>query len=85
MVVTTQSTGRLINDWTFLDGSDAEIVREGKTVVRGIIDGVTEDGSIIWVRDNIGYRRLYERCEHYEVWVSRGHAALNFQVAKTGA
>ena len=75
---------RLVEDWAALDGAEVEIVRGGKTVVRGTIDGVTEDGSIIWLRDNIGYRRLYERCELFEVWVPRGHAALNYKVTKTG-
>lgn len=74
---------KLVEDWASLDGAEAEIIRSGKTVVRGTIDGVTEDGEIIWVRDNIGDRRLYERCELYEVWVPRGHVALHYKVSKT--
>ncbi|MEO5319937.1 hypothetical protein PV761_15280 [Arthrobacter sp. CC3] len=75
---------RLVDDWASLDEAEAEIVLGGQTVVRGTIDGVTEDGSIVWLRDNIGYRRLYERSVLYEVWVPRGNTALNYKLTKTG-
>ncbi|MEV7458111.1 hypothetical protein ACIQGM_20050 [Pseudarthrobacter sp. NPDC092200] len=71
-----------VDNWASIDGAEAEIVYQGQTVARGTIDGVTEDGSIIWMRDHIGYRRLYERHEFFEVWVPRENTALSYKVSR---
>jgi hypothetical protein len=84
MLTTQQSNEcRRVDDWASIDGTEAEIVYQGQTVARGTIDGVTADGSIIWMRDNIGDRKLYERCEFFEVWVATGNTALDYKVSRT--
>ena len=76
------SKHRRAQDWTCVDGATAEIVQYGQTVARGTIDGVTNDGAIVWVLDDTGRRRLYERSESFEVWVPRGDVGLNYRVSK---
>lgn len=76
------SKRRRVDDWTSIDGATAEIVRHGQTMARGIVDGVTNDGAIVWVQDDTGRRKLFERCEHYEVWVPREDTGLNYRVHK---
>lgn len=76
---------RRVDDWASIDGAAAEIVYEGQTIARGLIDAVTEDGSIIWMQDDTFRRRLYEKSESYEVWVSSEHAALNYKVSRAAS
>ena len=76
------SKRRRVKDWTSVNGANAEIVQFGQTLASGTIDGVTTDGAIVWVQDDTGRRRLYERCEFFEVWVPREDTGLNYKVNK---
>lgn len=76
-----KNSSRQVNDWTSVDGAAAEIVQDGRTLARGVIDGVTSDGAIVWLQEDSWRRRLYERCESYEVWVARDHLGLNYRVS----
>lgn len=76
------SKRRRVDDWTSIDGATAEIVQYGQTMARGTIDGVTKDGAIVWVQDDTGRRKLFERCEYFEVWVAREDTGLNYRVSK---
>ncbi|MFE4082769.1 hypothetical protein [Paenarthrobacter sp. YIM B13468] len=71
---------RRIDDWTSVNGAAAEILLKGRTMARGVIDGVTSDGAIAWVYDDTGRRRLYERCESFEIWVTPEDVGLNYKV-----
>lgn len=51
----------------------------------GTIDGVTSDGAIVWIQDTTGRRKLYERCEYYEVWVPLEDLALHYKISKAAA
>lgn len=82
MASLTNTTRRRIKDWTSVDGAQAEIIQHGQTMASGTIDGVTSDGSILWVQDVSGRRKLYERCESFEVWVPREDLGLNYKVSK---
>jgi hypothetical protein len=73
---------RRVKDWTSVDGAKAEIVRFGQTMATGTVDGVTNDGEIVWIQDDSGRRRLYERREFFEVWVPREHIGLNYKISK---
>lgn len=75
------NSSRQVGDWTSVDGAIAEIVKDGRTLARGIIDGVTNDGAIVWLQENTGRRRLYERCESFEVWVTNDHLGLNYRIS----
>lgn len=77
------SKRRLVQDWTSVDGATAEIAQYGQTIARGTIDGVTSDGAIVWVQDDSGRRRLFERCESYEVWVPHDNIGLIYRVSKS--
>ncbi|MBE4717874.1 hypothetical protein [Pseudarthrobacter sp. AB1] len=78
----TDSKRRRVKDWTSVDGAKAEIVQHGQTMARGTIDGVTKDGTIVWVQDGTGTRKLYECYESFEVWVPREDIGLNYKVSK---
>lgn len=67
----TDSKRRRVMNWTSVDGARTEIVQYGQTIATGTIDGVTNDGTIVWVQDGTGTRKLYERYESFEVWVPR--------------
>lgn len=78
-------SSRRVDDWTSAEGATAEIVRYGRTLARGIVDAVTTDGAILWIQEDTGRRRLYERCESFEVWVTRDHLGLNYKVSTADA
>ena len=79
----TGSQLRRVKDWTSAVGArGAEIVQRGQTLATGTIDSVTNDGAILWVQDGSGRRRLYERCESFEVWVPCDDVGLNYRVSK---
>jgi hypothetical protein len=81
-VSATSSKRRRVNDWTSVNGANAEIVQFGQTLASETIDGVTIDGAIVWLQDDTGGRRLYERCEFFEVWVLGEDPGLNYKVSK---
>lgn len=76
---------RNVEDWTAVDGAKAEIIQYGQTMAVGTIDGVTKDGTIVWVQDITGRRKLYERCEYFEVWVPSEDLGLNYKVSRAAA
>ena len=76
---------RKVEDWTAVDDAKAEIIQYGETIAVGTIDGVTKDGKIVWVQDITGRRKLYERCEYFEVWVPLEDLGLNYKVNKAAA
>jgi hypothetical protein len=48
--------------WSLLEGREVEILRDGRVVDRGVVDAVTSDGSILWLRQQGAVqRRLVER------------------------
>ncbi|MBU8865649.1 hypothetical protein [Paenarthrobacter aromaticivorans] len=71
---------RRVDDWTSVDGAAAEVLQKGQTLARGVVDGVTSDGAIAWVHDDTGRRRLYERSESFEIWVTLEDVGLNYKV-----
>jgi hypothetical protein len=75
-------THRRVEDWTSADGAIAKIVQYGQTKACGTIDGVTPDGTIVWIQNEAGNRRLFERCESFEVWVPRDQLGLNYRVSR---
>ncbi|MFJ6158775.1 hypothetical protein ACIQF8_17140 [Pseudarthrobacter sp. NPDC092184] len=81
MMSLKHSKRRKVEDWTAVNGAQAEIIQYGQTMAVGTIDGVTKDGRIVWVQDITGSRKLYERCESFEVWVPREDLGLNYKVS----
>jgi hypothetical protein len=78
-----ESKRRWVKDWTSINGAQAEVVQHGQTVMTGTIDGVTNDGTIVWIQDHTGRRKLYERCEAFEVWVPQQDIGLNYRISKS--
>jgi hypothetical protein len=78
---TRNNGSRQVDDWASVEGATAEIVKEGRTLACGIIDGVTTDGAIVRLQEDTGRRRLYERCGSIEVWAARDHLGLNYRVS----
>lgn len=79
----TTDKRRRVRDWTSVDGAKAEIIQHGQTMATGTIDGVTNDGTIVWVQEGSGRRRLYERFESFEVWVPHEDLGLNYKLSKS--
>jgi hypothetical protein len=53
------TTGMTSENWIFLEGRDVEIHLNGRGIDQGIVDAVTTDGSILWLKqDGAIARRL---------------------------
>lgn len=76
-------TRRIVTDWASINGAPVVIVRNEVTIACGLVDDVTADGSIVWVQDDTGQRKLYERAELYEIWVRCEDIGLNYKVSST--
>lgn len=59
---------RLIEDWTVLAGVTSEIQIDGLTVCAGIVDAVTDDGTILWIQPRTDSRRMYEKTTACQAW-----------------
>lgn len=73
-----------IEDWTVLPGIPVQIRLRGKTVCKGTVDCITPDGTILWIHQDAGGRRLIERAEGYEVWANMVTLGMAFRNARTG-
>jgi hypothetical protein len=60
---------RYVKDWTTVTGASVEIRLQGTPVDNGLVDAVTNDGTILWVQNPAQTRKLYEKTEYYETWV----------------
>jgi hypothetical protein len=50
---------QLVDDWTQLQDRFVEIHRRGTILDRGLVDAVTDDGSVLWLaHDGAATRRL---------------------------
>ena len=50
---------RRIDDWCLLAGANVEIRSRGVSICSGMVDDVTDDGGILWIRSSTeGRRRL---------------------------
>lgn len=72
---------RRITDWSTLVGADVEIRQQGSTVCSGMVDAVTEDGRILWVRSPVEGRRLYGKADFYEAWAVEERTGFHYRVS----
>ncbi len=69
-----QAGGKRVSDWKLLVGQGVQILRGRDVVDEGVVDAVTFDGSILWLRQKgaigrrmvvkergVGVRKLYRR------------------------
>lgn len=73
---------RPVTDWTLLTGASVEIRQQGARICEGLVDAVTDDGKILWLRPLAGSRRLYEKAEFYEAWASEYRTGFHYEVTK---
>jgi hypothetical protein len=60
----------LQHDWTALRGEVIEVRKHAATVRTGRVDGVTHDGTILWIESHGAEpRAMYERCEGFTAWI----------------
>lgn len=71
---------RHISDWCTLDGANVEIRQQGTVVCSGTVDGVTDDGSILWVLSPIDGRRLFEKAAYYQAWAVEERLGFHYKV-----
>lgn len=74
---------RRVDDWLTLEGAEVAIVQDGRTLAEGFVDAVTQDGTVLWLLESTGRRRLFEKCEFYEAWVPSEHAGLNYKINRS--
>ena len=74
---------RPIIDWTLLTGARVEIRQHGVRICEGLVDAVTDDGKILWLRPLAGSRRIYEKAEYYEAWTSEDRIGFHYEVTKS--
>lgn len=71
------SLGEWITDWAKAPiGLPVMLLNPYRPTVAGLIDDKTDDGSVIWVRDDTSQRRLIHRSDGYTIravvrWPSR--------------
>lgn len=57
-------------DWLPVVGEVVEMRQNEKTVRRGVVDGVTHDGGILWIAaDGAEPRTMFERAQGFSVWI----------------
>lgn len=74
---------RQVNDWTLLPGASIEIRQQGRGVWNGLVDAVTDDGDILWVPNQSGQRRPFEKAELYEAWATEERDGFHYEVTKS--
>ncbi|MFF2315264.1 hypothetical protein ACFVTE_03245 [Arthrobacter sp. NPDC058097] len=74
------ANGRM-DDWACLPGAHVEIRQRGESVCTGIVETVTDDGGILWVHSVLDGRRLFEKAEHYEAWVTEERIGFHYRMA----
>jgi hypothetical protein len=63
-------TLQLQNDWVPLLGQEIQILHLGKEIRTGVVDAVTDDGSILWIAAGaMTPRSMFERAVGYEAWI----------------
>ncbi|MET3174636.1 UNVERIFIED_ORG: hypothetical protein ABIB52_002487 [Arthrobacter sp. UYCu721] len=72
---------RPINDWCTLSGATVEIRLHGAFVCSGIVEAVTDDGSILWIHPAGHNRRLYEKSDSYEAWAAEERTGFHYRVS----
>ncbi|MDI2036558.1 hypothetical protein [Paenarthrobacter nitroguajacolicus] len=55
-----QAGGKRVSDWRLLVGQTVQIIRGKEIVDQGVVDAVTFDGSVLWLRQTgaIGRRMV---------------------------
>lgn len=53
MSETTNAKHRRIDDGCTLRGASVEIRKQGAIICSGIVDAVTDDGRILWIRSQV--------------------------------
>lgn len=71
---------RLVKNWTTLVGTNVEIRQQGRPVCEGYVDDVTKDGAILWILTPGRGRRLYEKAELFEAWVTEARSGFHYRV-----
>jgi hypothetical protein len=57
-------------DWTSVIGEQVEIRNNGQAVRSGVVDCVTQDGSIVWLAAEGAFgREMVSRADGHEVWI----------------
>ncbi|MFE5837639.1 hypothetical protein [Arthrobacter sp. NPDC056493] len=72
---------RRIDDWGLLSGASVEIRAHGVPVCNGMVDDVTDDGGILWIRSTIEGRRLFEKAASYEAWACEERLGFHYRVS----
>lgn len=58
-------------EWQPVSGQRVELRLGGRRVREGVVDGVTDDDSILWLAAEAGFQReLFLRADGYEVWIA---------------
>lgn len=73
---------RPVTDWTLLTGTSVEIRQQGARICEGLVDAVTNDGGILWLRPLAGTRRLFEKAECYDAWTLEDRVGFHYEVTK---
>lgn len=60
----------LQHDWVALLGEVIQVRLDDRTVRTGRVDGVTQDGAILWIEGHGPEpRTMFERCEGFTAWI----------------
>ncbi|VXB05061.1 hypothetical protein ARTHRO9AX_10315 [Arthrobacter sp. 9AX] len=58
------------HDWLPVLGQEVQIKLDGSVVRTGLVDGVTNDGAIIWIAAHGATpRAMFERARGFSVWI----------------
>lgn len=74
---------RRVSNWCTLSGANVEIRQQGALICSGMVDAVTHDGRILWIRPPGDNRRLYEKAEFYEAWAAEDRIGFHYRVSSS--
>lgn len=81
MSTITDISHRRIDDWRTLTGAHVEIRQQGTILGRGIVDDVTDDGQILWLRSPGEGRRLLEKSDFYQIWATEERPGYHYKLS----
>jgi hypothetical protein len=65
-----ETMNRVSSDWTDLVGCTVEVRISGKYLRKGVVEAVSNDSSMMWLRsDGVDGRQLIMRSDPYEIFL----------------
>ncbi|MEQ7739788.1 hypothetical protein, partial [Escherichia coli] len=71
---------RFVDNWCMLGGANVEIHKEGRRLWAGLVDAVTQDGTVLWVRSPLEGRKLFHKSE-FQAWAKEERTGFHYRAS----